>query len=162
MATTVNNPIATLGATAYLTGGAAPAPATANVNQALSRNPTVGSSAFNVQYVFSEAFAVTYGTPFSVDLTSVTDALGNAIDFSYITDIFVKNLSVTSGQNMTVGGSITNTIMTVCPFTLIAQPQLSGCELSGLELAVNSGAKVLEINVAAGTSVAGQLTVFGR
>lgn len=162
MATTVGSPTTGFNISAVLTGGAAPAPVTSNVNESLNESLTVGAAAFNVNCVYSAPFTVTNGTPKTWDLTSITDALGNALVFTNVTAIAVKNLSVTSGQDMTLGGAISNSILTAFPVVMAAQPQLSGLALCGIELTVDGTHKILELTVAAGTAVAGQITIFGR
>jgi hypothetical protein len=161
MATTISSPQISFTASAQLTSGAAPAPLQSSVNQQLTTALTVGSSAGNVGLVISEAFTVTSGTPFTIDVTNATDPCGNAVDMAVVTDIFLTNLSTTSGQDMTLGGAVTNFLIGAQQ-PVKAQTGKSGIALCGIELTVSSTVKVLEVTVAAGTSVAGQITIFGR
>lgn len=162
MSTTVASPSIKISASAALSSGAAPAPANSNAAPSLSSSPAVGSSAFNVNKVISQAFSITSGTPFTIDLNAATDPLGGSVSMSVVTDIILQNLSVTAGEDMTLGGAVSNFIIGALPVLAKGQPQGSGICLRGIELAVDGTHKILEVTIAAGTAVAGQITVMGR
>jgi hypothetical protein len=159
---TVSSPTVKLSVSANLSTGAAPAPSSSVVNQGITGSPTVGSAAFNVNKVISKAFTITTGTPYSIDLNASTDPFGVAVSMTKVTDIILTNLSTTAGQDMTLGSSVSNSFMGAMPVDAVAQPTLSGICLRGIEKTVDATHKVLEITVAAGTAVAGQITVLGR
>jgi hypothetical protein len=160
MSTTVASPQVAASITATLTGGAAPAPATSQVNHQFSVQPTVGSSAGNVNKVYSTAVSVDTASASSIDLTSVTDPLGNAVNFGTVTRIMLSNGSTTAGQIVTpFGGS--NGVMSTG--TQVLNP--GGCLLwdgGSVGVTIDGSHKILRLAAAAGSAVPISITVLGQ
>lgn len=77
----------------------------------------------------------TVGTsPTSIDLTSLTDAFGNALSFATIRHLAIINNDVTN--NLTVGGG-SNGLFAALPFTLTGSTASSGNKGSCLQLTAN-------------------------
>lgn len=134
-----------------------------NVNHTVGTQKTpytVGSSAAQVQFIFTNTYAVTSGTPQVLDLTTLTDALGNSITFNAWTNIIVENLSTTTGQDFSIGAG-TNPIFTAEGEPIFAN---GGWFATGNPQGqtVDSTHKTLQLTVAAGTSVQVKVTIMGR
>jgi hypothetical protein len=162
MSTTLSNPTATVQLKCQLTGGAAPAPVTSQVNHQPNVVLGPGNSAGNVDGCFSEPFTVSAGTPLTISMTALNDPLGNPITFVHVTSVLMENDSTTAGQNFTVGGGT---------HPVLGTDQGSAQANGGAFLVFNpnpgysvvSGTSdTLQITVAAGTSVSGKLTILGR
>ena len=160
MATTLVSPKVAVSATAGLTGGAAPATSSSSPNHAVSWAPTVGTAAGNADKIYSAAFTVTSGTPLVLDMTSLLDPLGGAVNFAHVLAVIISNDSVTAGQIFTVGGGTT---------PVLGSDQLTVQPNGGVGAVINpnpgyttASANLLKILVAAGTAVAGKITIIGR
>lgn len=162
MATTLSNPSITINTRASLASGIAPAVLGCTVNQSPATSIGVGSTAGNVNVCFSEAFTVTSGTPITVNLLTGTDPFGTALGMVHVSHILVENASTTTGQDFTVGGGthpVLGTDLYLCQanggVVCVVNPN------PGYSV-VTSSSDTLQISVAAGTSVAGRITVLGR
>jgi hypothetical protein len=163
MASTVASPQITAAITATLTGGAAPATVSGNVNHTPSETPTVGSSSGNVNKAYSVAGTVTSGSPVDIDLTAVTDPLGASLNFSQVHAILLENLSTTAGQDLTLGAG-TNPLLAASTQLAYAGTApgfvLQNCGTTGIT--VDSTHKTVRVAVAAGTGVGYKLTIIGK
>lgn len=162
MSTTLSNPIASVQLKCQLTGGAVPAVVSSQVNHQPNVSLGAGNTGGNIDGCFSEPFTVSAGTPLTISLTAINDALGNAISFVHVTSVLVENDSTTAGQNFTVGGG-THPVLGTDQGTaqanggsfLVFNPNPGYSVVSGTS-------DTLQILVASGTNVPGKLTIFGR
>lgn len=158
MAETLTNPTVS----AQLSINVAAGPLSGTVRQTYGGPTlTIGSTAGQINRKHSVDFAVTAGTPYTLDLTALTDLNGAAMSFSFWTHLLIENESTTTGQDMTVGGG-TNGVFTADPVPI----QANGGGRMWLNpnpgVTVDGTHKIIQITVAAGTAVAGKLTIFGR
>jgi hypothetical protein len=162
MATLLASPSVTSSVTANLTGGAAPAPSQSPVNHTYAPAVplSVGNGAGQANKCYSAAFSVTSGSPLLLDLTTLTDPLGGALNFGTVVDILITNDSVTAGQDFTIGGG-TNGLFTAAPNTV--QANGGQWHWTGVNpgLATDGTHKILQIANASGTA-AGKITILGR
>ena len=161
MAAVLSNPAISCAITCNMSGGAAPAPATAVINDATARQATVGSSAGNVNKIYSAVFTVTNGTPLVFDVTSLTDALGNALNFGTVYAIKITNSSTTAGQDFTLYGG-TNPILAASTELCYANGGVKLLDTGTTGIAISGSVKTIQITVAAGTGVAGVITIIGK
>jgi hypothetical protein len=162
MPTTLSNPIASLQLKCQLNGGAVPALVSSQVNHQPNTALGAGNTGGSIDGCFSGPFTVSAGTPLTISVTSINDALGNPITFVHVTSVLVENDSTTAGQNFTVGGGT---------HPVLGTDQGSAQANGGAFLVLNpnpgysvvSGTSdTLQISVAAGTNVPGKLTILGR
>jgi len=162
MSTTLSNPIASVQLKCQLTGGGLPAIVTSQVNHQPNSSLGAGSTGGNVSGCFSESFTVTAGTPLAIALGTVNDPLGNALGFVHVTSVLVENDSTTAGQDFTVGGG-THPVLGTDQGTAQANGGAFFVLNPNPGYSVVSGTSdTLQITVAAGTSVAGKVTILGR
>jgi hypothetical protein len=164
MSTTVSSPQISAAIHASLAGGAAPAITTSNVIHDVTEAPTVGSATGNVNKVYSAPFTIAAsGTPTSIDLSAATDPLGNALNFGTIHAIIVENLSVTPGEDITIGAG-TNGVVASVPLIAYggAVPGWLAYNAGSTGLTVDATHKIITLTAAAGTNVAGKITVIGK
>jgi hypothetical protein len=161
MATTVASPALAASVTANLTGGAPPAPSQSPVNHSYNPTLTVGAAAGQSNKVYSAPFTVTTGTPLALDLTTLVDPLGGALNFSAVTSILITNDSTTAGQDFTIGGG-TNGLFTAAPNIVAANGGAYFISNPTAQITVDGTHKILTIAVAAGTGVGGKVTIVGR
>lgn len=140
----------------------------AQLVQALS-SLTKGSGAnqFNAAYLADRT--VSNGTPDTIDLNAGTIKEPDGVTAVSLTDIIllaILNRSTTAGQNLQVGGG-TNDITTILGASgvitifpggllLLTNPNASGYGITA------STADILDINVAAGTSVPYSIAILGH
>jgi hypothetical protein len=162
MPTTLSNPIASVQLKCLLTAGAAPAVVAAQVNHQPNVAIGAGNTAGNVDRCFCEPFTVTAGTPLTVNVASAVDPMGNALGIVHVTSVLVENDSATAGQDFTVGGG-THPVLGTDQGTAQANGGVF-CEVNpNPGYAVVTGTSdTLQVLVAAGTNVAGKITIFGR
>lgn len=163
MSTTLSNVSIAAAITAALAGGAAPATVSGNVQHNCADTPTVGSSTGNVNKVYSAAFTVDTGTPLSLDLTSLVDPLGQTNNFGTVHAILIENLSIVAGRDFTVFGGTNGLVATST--TLIyagTKPGFLLIDFGTTGIAVDGTHKIITIAVAAGTGIAGKITVVGK
>jgi hypothetical protein len=162
MATTLTNPSASVQLKCQLTSGAIPAVVTSQVNHQPNLGLGAGSTAGNVDRCFSEPFSVSSGTPLTINVTTALDPLGTALGAMHVTAVLVENDSTTAGQIFTVGGGM---------HPVLGTDQGTAQANGGDFLVVNpnpgyaatgGSADTLTIAVAAGTNVAGKVTILGR
>jgi hypothetical protein len=162
MSTTLSNPQANVQLRCQLTTGAAPAVVASQVNHQPSIALGAGNTAGSVDRCFSESFTVSAGTPLTVNLSSATDPLGNAVGMVHVTSVLVENDSTTAGQDFTVGGG-THPVLGTDQGTaqanggefLVTNPNPGYSVVSGTS-------DTLQISVASGTNVPGKVTILGR
>lgn len=160
MSTALTTPQIAASIIANLASGNPPAKATCAVNDATTIIPVVGTSTNNVNLCYSATRTVTSGSPDVLDLTALTDPLGNALNFAVVRTVKITNNGST-GQTITVGGG-TNPL-----FASESEPiqALGGVHLTDHPdggLAVSGTVKNLQISVAAGTSVSYTITILGK
>lgn len=160
MAATLSNPQISAAISVTLSGGAAPATTSSNVSHASARTPTVGSATGNVNKVYSATFSVATGTPVSLDLTTLTDPLGNALNFGTVYSILVTNDSVTAGQDLTIFGG-TNGLIATSTELVYANGGTKLLDTGTTGIATDGTHKIVTIAAAAGT-VAGKITIIGK
>jgi len=159
---TLLNPRMLLAITGALSDGLLPPVVTAAINHAVNPSLPVGSGAGSVNLEYHTPVIVTSGSPLVLDLTSLTDPLGNAIAFAVVTAILLTNDSTTATNDLSLGGGTTPLVAT-CPLPA----QASGgavaflAPASGLPVTGGSTNK-LQIAAAAGSAVPGRLTILGR
>ncbi len=162
MASTLANPQISSAITVALSGGAAPAVASANVQHSVAQTLTVGASAGQVSKVYSASLLVSTGTPASLDLTTgLFDPLGVALVFTKVSAIHINNLSTTVGQNLTIGGG-TNGLFTASPNTCDANGGEWFIASPTAQITVDGTHKIITITAAAGTNVPYNITVIGQ
>lgn len=163
MASTLTSPQISATIKGSLAGGAAPATATSNPNHSPVEAPVVGSTSGQCNLIYSAPFAVSNGSPLALDLTSLQDPLGAALNFSQAHAILIENDSTTAGQDMTIfGGS--NGLLAASTAILYAgtAPGFQLLNFGTTGVTVDSTHKIIQIAVAAGTNVAGKITVLGK
>src|ERR1700728_2897318 len=162
MSTTLSNPIASVQLKCQLTGGVVPAGVSSQVNHQPNVSLGAGNTGGSIDGCFSEPFTVSAGTPLTISLTAINDALGNAISFVHVTSVLVENDSTTAGQNFTVGGG-THPVLGTDQGTAQANGGAFFVFNPNPGYSVVSGTSdTLQISVASGTNVPGKLTIFGR
>ena len=162
MATALSNPSASVQVKCQLAAGAPLAVVTSQVNHQPNLSLGAGNSAGNVDRCFSEAFTVTSGTPLTINVTTALDPLGTAIACVHVTSVLVENDSTTAGQDFTVGGG-THPVLGTDQGTAQANGGVFFVINPSPGYTVSSGsADTLSIAVAAGTNVAGKVTILGR
>lgn len=174
MATIITIPRVKIAFSAVLAGGdptVAPSQTTVDVGVGgVGIVPTVGAAAGNISSVYAigptTGGLVTSGTPLVLDMTSLTDPDGNAINFARVQGIFLENLSTTTGQIITLTGGTMNPLFAD---SYTAQPNLDGVSAGTVGtwqpypgFAVSGGAKTIKITVAAGTAVPFALSIVGN
>jgi hypothetical protein len=121
-----------------------------------------GNSAGNVDRCFCEPFTVTAGTPLTVNVSSATDPMGNALGMLHVTSVLVENDSTTGGQDFTVGAG-THPVLGTDQGTAQANGGVFCVVNPNPGYAVVSGTSdTLQISVASGTNVPGKITILGR
>ena len=161
MATTLSNPSVNAQVRCNLSSGAAPAVVGSTVSQSPNTTLTVGSTAGSVNACISEAIAITSGTPWTYNVSTGLDPLGNAAGMVHVNAIIVYNLSATAGQILTVGAG-TDPVLGSDSYTVQPGGVAYVVNPSPGYSVVGSSSDTLTITVAAGTSVPVQVTVLGR
>jgi hypothetical protein len=162
MSTILSNPNASVQLKCQLTAGAAPAVISSQVNHQPNISIGAGNSAGNVDRCFSESFTVTAGTPLTVNVSSATDPIGNALGMLHVTSVLVENDSTTAGQDFTVGAG-THPVLGTDQGTAQANGGVFCVVNPSPGYSVVSGTSdTLQVSVASGTNVPGKITVFGR
>lgn len=72
-----------------------------------SVNYTNGTSASQVDLLYGKQLSITT-TPTDLDLTTLTDPPGGAVNFARVRELIIENLSTTAGQNLVVSGGASN------------------------------------------------------
>lgn len=135
--------------------------ATGALNHSITSNYTVGSTAGQVDTVYTKGRSVaSSSSPDVVILTSLTDPAGNAISFGHVVDLILENTDPTN--TLTVGGG--TSAVAWLPSAGIAVPAGSALILHVPNgLAVTSGsADHFQVATSGGTNVAYNLTFAGR
>jgi hypothetical protein len=162
MSTTLSNPSAGVQLKCQLTAGSSPAVVTSQVNHQPNISLGAGSTAGNVNACFSESFTVSNGSPLTINLASANDPLGNALSIVHVTSVLVENDSTTAGQDFTIGGG-THPVLGTDQGTAQANGGAFFVFNPNPGYSVVGGTSdTLQISVAAGTNVAGKVTIFGR
>jgi hypothetical protein len=141
-----------------------------NGNITVTPSLTVGAAAGNVNVWAAIVGTVTSGTPYTLNLLTGADMIGNTLGIVHCCGIYVQNQSVTSGQILEVGVG-TNPVMGASR-AFDVYPAVTGTptvyNTNGV-MYLNPGYTVtastsdtLTITAAAGTAVPFILTVFGR
>lgn len=165
MSSTLSSPQVGMNVTANLASSAGAGATTTVINDSSAFAPTVGSSAGNVNRVYTSAITVAAsGTALSVDLTNLSDPQGNAISISTLNVLKLSNSSTTAGQDMLLSTTIANQLMVMTGAKIPAgvTPGVLCLSLGTTGLAVDATHKILLIDIAAGTNVVGQLTLIGK
>jgi hypothetical protein len=162
MSTTLANPSASVQLKCQIAAGAAPAIVTSQINHQPNISIGTGNTAGNVDRCFCEPFTVTAGTPLTVNVSTATDPIGNALGIVHVTSVLVENDSTTAGQDFTIGGG-THPVLGTDQGTAQANGGIFCVVNPNPGYAVVSGTSdTLQISVASGTNVAGKITIFGR
>lgn len=158
----LQNPKVTLAITGAIGDGASPPVVNASINHTVSLSLPVGTSAGDVNIEYYRPIAVSVGTPLVLDLTNLTDPLGNSISMSVVTAILLSNESTTTGQDLTLGGG-THPLFAAMPVPAQAGGGAVGVLAPASGFAVVSGtSNTLQVTAAAGSGVPGRLTILGR
>jgi hypothetical protein len=151
-----------LAITGALSDGLAPPVVTASINHTVNPSLPVGSGSGSVNLEYHTPVTVTSGSPLVLDLTNLTDPLGNAIAFAVVTAILLTNDSTTTGNDLSLGGGTTPLVAT-CPLPAQAAGGAVAVLAPAAGLTVTSGStNKLQIAAAAGSAVPGKLTILGR
>jgi len=134
--------------------------ATGSLNHSIAVNYSVGSSAGQVDTVYTKGRTVaSSSSPDSVVLSSLTDPAGNAIAFVHVVDLILENTDATN--TLTVGGG-THAVAWL-PTAGVPVPPGGALILhapSGQPITAGS-ADTLQVVSSGGTNVAYNLTVIG-
>lgn len=163
MATTVTSPQFSATLSAGLNNGASTYPkvSTSFTHQA-NGSYDVGSSAGEVNKAYSVDVNVNTSGATSIDLTTLTDAIGTSTAFGTVSAILITNKSTVNGQNITVGGG-TNGLFAAWPVTLDATDGLETLLIrKKLGITVDGTHKILTLAAAAGAAVPVRVTILGR
>jgi hypothetical protein len=160
MASTLSSPKVALSISGTLSAGAAPAIASAAILHQAILSLTVGASAGQVNKAFSAPVSVTTGTPLVIDLTTAADPLGNVPAFTKVSTILFTGANGAT-QQFTVGGG-TNPVIPAEAQAINAKDGVYLWHSADSPLTVDGTHKNVQITVAAGTAIAGQLTVIGQ
>ena len=162
MAQTISSPKVSLQMTAGVTDSLAYPLATYQVNFQPAFNVSFGTGAGQANLAYTAAFTVTNGTPLVLDINALVDAVfQTSQSFFRMLGYGVENDSLTAGQDFTVGGGSNP----------ISPTDVNLCKANGGAILVwnpnpgyvmnSSTAHLLQITVAAGTTVPGKITIFG-
>ena len=161
---TLSNPQISLAVSALLQAGAAPAIGQWLIDQSPPMSVSIGSSAGQVQRSYSAPISVVSGTPFTLNLISGLDPSGAALGFSELVLWLLENDSVTTGQNLVLGGG-THPVLGSDQATVFPgiSPSVGvGFGFNPVGWTVTGGSTdTLTITAATGT-IAGKLTLFSR
>ncbi len=162
MATTLSQPSFSINARALIASGTFPLLQSTITHQPTTSGLGAGSTAGNVDRVIQQTLAITSGTPVTINVGTALDPFGTAAAMVHVSLILVESLSTTAGQDFTVGGG-THPVCGSDQLTVQANGGVGILYNPNLGYAVTgSSADVLTITVAAGTAVAGRVTIFGR
>ncbi|MGD1275671.1 MAG: hypothetical protein ABR964_00435 [Tepidisphaeraceae bacterium] len=162
MATVLSNPSMSLSLKAQLTAGAAPAVAASQVNHSPTFTVGAGNTAGNVDRCYSAPIQVSAGAPLTINVGTALDPLQNALGMLHVCAILVENDSTTAGQDMTIGGG-THPVSATDSGTAQANGGVWLMWNPNPGYAVSAGsADTITVTVAAGTNVAGKITILGR
>lgn len=164
--TTLVKPQVAFVMSATLTGSNGPSAGSVAINDQSTQEIAVGSGAGSADKEYSAAFVVTTGSPLVLDVTNLLDLLGGTINMLHVLAVKITNSSKTPGQDMTVGGG-SNPLFAAFPITLKANAGASDVDFLGFHspnpgIATSGSIKNIQISVAAGTSVPGNITILGR
>jgi hypothetical protein len=135
--------------------------ATGTLNHSINANYTVGTTAGQVNTVYTASRTVaSSSSPDVVILSSLTDPADNSIAFGHVVDLILENTDSTN--TLTVGGG--SSAVGFLPSAGVAVPAGSALILHAPSgLAVTSGsADHLQVVSSGGTNVAYNLTITGR
>lgn len=153
--------------TAVLTSGTTISPTTADVDLGVNQLIPVGAAAGQVSNAYCTLLSITSGAPQTLDMTSLVDALGNAINFARVQGLVAVNFSQTPGQDLTIQGGGTNPLFGDIRTVMAG----SGASIpGGVEQvfnwspgwAVSGAAKTVKYSVAAGTAVQIGVAILGN
>lgn len=82
-----------------------------NIPRLIQLADGAGVNAANLLYQDSVTLAA--GDETLIDLTALTDAFGNAINFARVKLIYLRNKSATAGDNLQLGGTVSNGLSTL-------------------------------------------------
>jgi hypothetical protein len=151
-----------LAITGALSDGLSPPVVTASINHTVNPSLPVGSSSGSVDIEYHTPVTVSSGSPLVLDLTNLTDPLGNAITFAVVTAILLTNDSTTTTNDLSLGGG-THPLIATCPLPAQASGGAVAFLAPAAGLTVSSGStNNLQISAAAGSAVPGKLTILGR
>jgi ATP-dependent protease ClpP protease subunit len=157
----INNPSFGAAIAATVPVGSGKFTATGTLNHSITSNYPVGSSAGQVDTVYTKGRTVPSSTsPDTVILSSLTDPAGNAIAFGHVVDMIVENTDPTN--TLTVGGG--SSAVAWLPSTGVAVPPASAIILhvpAGQAVTAGS-ADHLQVAASGGTNVAYNITIAGR
>lgn len=116
--------------------------------------------------VWYDERTVDAGTPDDIDLSGgITDAFGNSLTLTKLKGLYIKNNSTTAGQILQIGGdTLAAPLFGAAPDYIVLGPGgvFWWWDPSAAAVALGAGATdVLQIAVAAGTSVSYTIAVIG-
>lgn len=161
MPSTLVSPRVSAAVLATVEASAAPVKTVAYVDHKSDQTMTVGSGAGEANKNYSSEFTVSSGTPLDLDVTALVDKVGTAIVFTEVQTIFITNGSTTTGQDMTIGAG-TNPLFAADPNPIKSKGGVKLIHNPNPGITVSGSVKTLRITVAAGTNVAGHVTIQGR
>lgn len=121
----------------------------------------VGTSAGAANFGTTINFNVTSGTPYTLDLTALTDTDGSSVTLASLSALKITNNSTTTGQDFTAGGGTNPIIASESTDPIQANGGFHNARYPA-GITVDSTHKLLQITVAAGTSVSGTVTLLGH
>ncbi len=163
MASTLSGPSVSISISAGLSGGASPALTAATIADTTTARPGVGSIAGQVSKVYSSQLTINTASATTLDLTSLTDALGASVSFGKLRGVKITNTSAVAGEDITVGGGSNAIIPAASP--LVASVSLDATfaqNFGTVGLTVDSTHKNLLIAAAAGSAVSVIVTLIGQ
>lgn len=161
MSTTLSNPVLAVSAKVTITSGTFPV-LSSFINYTPAISVGVGSTTGNVNAIIQSNLSITSGTPFTVNVASGLDPFGTAAGMVHVSTIIVENDSTTTGQDFTIGGGTHPVLGSDSHLCQANGGVVFVCNPSPGYAVTGSSADTLTITVAAGTSVAGKLTILGR
>jgi hypothetical protein len=161
MSTTLTNPYLAIAARAVINSGTFPV-LSATTTHTPAINLVAGSTSGSVNAVIEQNFTVTSGTPLTINVATGLDPFGNAAGMVHVSTVLVENDSTTAGQDFTIGGGTHPVLGTDSYLCQANGGVVTVCNPAPGYTVSSGSADTLTITVAAGTAVAGKLTIFGR
>jgi hypothetical protein len=159
---TLLNPRISLAITGAISDGLTPPVVTGSINHTVNPSLPVGTSSGSVNLEYHASIAVSSGSPLVLDLTNLTDPLGQPITFAVVNAILLTNDSTTATNDLSLGGG-THPLIATCPLVAQATGGAVAFLAPAVGMPVTSGStNNLQIAAAAGSAVPGRLTILGR
>nr|WP_294515918.1 hypothetical protein [uncultured Rhodopila sp.] len=159
MSTTLTSPSASFGMRFNLQSGTAPAISGATISQSITPTLAAGSSSGQVQLGTIINISVVNGTPYTLNLISGTDVLGNALGLATFVG-FQLTITSSGGGVLVVGGG-THPVMGTDQITTQTGGTIQTVQPGTGWAVVSSTSDTLQITSSSGTITA-VLTLFGR